>query len=93
MKYRSTLRLVVKDYENTIGENNAKGFDWTKDMYDPEVRKLFRFDYIECVDGDKQYQFNLDLNHWFYPIKRDDLERNPKLEQNNEWGGIFDPLK
>lgn len=93
MKYRSTLRLVVKDYENTIGENNAKGFDWTKDMYDPEVRKLFRFDYIECVDGDKQYQFNLDLNHWFYPIKRDDLERNPNLEQNNEWGGTFDPLK
>lgn len=90
MKYRSTLRLVVKDYDETIAGGK---FDWTKDMYDPEVRKLFRFDYIECVDGDKQYQFNLDLNHWFYPIKREDLERNPNLEQNSEWGGKFDPLK
>lgn len=90
MKYRSTLRLVVKDYDATIAGGK---FDWTKDMYDPEVRKLFRFDYIECVDGDTQYQFNLDLNHWFYPIKREDLERNPNLEQNSEWGGKFDPLK
>jgi len=63
-------------------------------MFDPEVNKLFHFDYIECVDGDKSlYRFNLDNNHWFYPIKKDDLDRNSKLEQNNEWGGTFDPLK
>lgn len=88
IKYRSTLYPVIKDY--SIVENGQ--FDWTKDMYDPEVRKLFRMDYIECVDGDTQYQFNLDLNHWFYPIAQNDLNRNSKLEQNNEWGGTFDPL-
>lgn len=87
LKYRSCLYPVIKDV------NNLTSFDWTKDMYDPEVRKLFRFDYIECADFDKQYVFNLDLNHWFYPIKKDDLDRNSKLEQNNEWGGSFDPLK
>lgn len=87
MKYRSGLNAVIKD------EGNLDDFDWKKDMYDPEVRKLFRFDYVENLDGDKQYMFDLDLNHWFYPIKKDDLDRNSKLEQNNEWGGTFDPLK
>ena len=90
LKYRSTLYPILEDY--SIVQNGQ--FDWTKDMLDPDVRKLFHFEYIECVDGDKNiYRFNLDLNHWFYPIKKDDLDRNSKLEQNNEWGGTFDPLK
>lgn len=90
LKYRSTLYPILEDY--SIVQNGQ--FDWTKDMMDPEVRKLFHFEYIECVDGDKSiYKFNLDMNHWFYPIKKDDLDRNSKLEQNNEWGGSFDPLK
>lgn len=87
IKYRSSLYPVIKDY------SNISSFDWTKDMYDDDTRALFRFDYIECVDGDTQYQFNLDLNHWFYPISQEALDRNSKLEQNNEWGGTFDPLE
>ncbi len=90
IKYRSTLNLVIND--NSLVSNGT--FDWTWSMEDPDVRKLFHFEYIECVDGDKNiYRFNLDLNHWFYPIKKNDLDRNSKLEQNNEWGGTFDPLK
>lgn len=90
LQYRSTLYPVIDDYSII-----QKGqFDWNKDMMDPEVRKLFYFEYIDCVDGDKSiYRFNLDLNHWFYPIKKEDLDRNSKLEQNNEWGGSFDPLQ
>lgn len=87
LKWRSGLYAVIKDYDN------IKSFDWTKEMYDPAVRKLFRFEYIECLDGDKQYQFNLDLNHWFYPVHKDVIDRNSKIEQNKEWGGTFDPLK
>lgn len=90
LKYRSSLYLVIKNSDIVESGN----FDWTKDMFDPEVRQLFYFDYIECVDGDKDlYRFNLSTNHWFYPIKKEDLDRNSKLEQNNEWGGTFDPLK
>lgn len=37
--------------------------------------------------------FNLDLNHWFYSIYKEVLDCNSKIEQNNEWGGTFDPLK
>lgn len=86
-KYRSGLYPVVKD------NATIPSLDWTKSMYDADARKFFRFDYVECLDGDKAYQFNLDNKHWFYPINKSDLERNSKLEQNNEWGGTFDPLK
>ena len=89
LKYRSTLYPVINDY-NLVKDGK---FDWTKDMFDPEVRKLFHFEYIECVDKDKQYMFNLDLNHWFTSVAKDVLDRNSKIEQNNEWGGTFDPLK
>lgn len=87
LKYRSGLALVLKDNADLVN------FDWKNDMSDPEVRKMFQFDYIECLDGDKQYSYNVDLNHWFYPIKKNDMDRNSKLVQNNEWGGSFDPLK
>lgn len=88
LKYRSGLYLVIKD------EADVATMDWSQSMIeDADVRKKFRFDYIECLDGDKSYMFNLDLNHWFYPIAQNDLDRNSKLEQNNEWGGTFDPLK
>jgi len=87
IKYRSGLHVVLK---NQADLNN---FDWTTDMYTPEIRSKFRFDYIKNMDGDDSYNFNLDLNHWFYPLKKDDLDRNSKLKQNKEWGGDFDPLQ
>lgn len=87
LKYRSGLFLVIKDAAD------LEGFDWKSDMSDPAIRKKFQFDYIECLDGDHQYMYNASLNHWFYPIKKDAMDRNSKLIQNNEWGGAFDPLK
>lgn len=86
IKYRSVLYPVI------INPANIEGFDWTRSMYDDDVRSLFRMDYIETADGETQYQFNYDLNHWFYPIAKGDLDRNSKLEQNSEWGGTFNPL-
>lgn len=87
LKYRSGLYPVIKD------ASKIAGFNWTKDMYDPETRKLFKFEYVEILDGNANYQFKLDLKHWFYPLSKDVLDRNSKIEQNNEWGGTFDPLK
>ncbi|MEZ3598284.1 MAG: RagB/SusD family nutrient uptake outer membrane protein [Paramuribaculum sp.] len=86
IKYRSTLYPVIKN------PADIAGFDWNASMFDDNARSLFRFDFIENVDGDSQYQFNLDLNHWFYPLSKGTLDRNSKLEQNNEWGGNFNPL-
>lgn len=86
MKYRGVLYPVIKD------NANVSTMDWTKDMYDPEVRKLFKIVYIKNVDGDENYQFNLPLDKWFSPISRESLDKNSKLIQNKEWGGTFDPL-
>lgn len=86
IKYRSTLYAVISNTDDIAD------FDWNKSMFDDDVRSKFHFEYIENVDGEPQYQFNLDLNHWFYPIAKGDLDRNSKLQQNNEWGGTFNPL-
>ena len=87
LKHRSTLYAVIND------KADAEGFDFTKDMFDPEVRKMFHFVYIENVDKDDLYTFNLDEKYLFYPIHKEALDRNSKLEQNDAWGGTFDPLK
>lgn len=87
MKYRSGLYVTLNDNED------IKDFNWSDSISDTEVRRIFKVVYIENLDGNPQYQFNLDLNHWFYPLNKEALDRNSKLEQNNEWGGTFDPLQ
>lgn len=84
--YRSGLYLVINN------NGDIEGFDWTRDISDPEVRKMFHMEYIRNLDAKEEYKFNLDVNHWFYPINKEGIDRNSKLEQNNEWGGTFDPL-
>lgn len=86
-EYRSGLYLVINN------NDDINGFDWTKDISDPEVREMFHLEYVRNLDGNDDYRYNLDLNHWFYPINKEGLDRNSKLEQNNEWGGTFDPLE
>jgi hypothetical protein len=83
---RQELYLVLKPNEDLPG--------WTETVMEPEVRKKFRFDYIESVDGDNSFRFNLSLNHWFYPLDPNQISQSMnKLEQNNEWGGSFNPLE
>jgi hypothetical protein len=89
-KYRAGLYVTLNDDQIV---NEVDDFDWTSSITDETVRQKFHAVYIENLDGDNQFQFNLNLNHWFYPIRQNDLDRNSKLEQNNEWGGTFDPLK
>lgn len=86
MKHRSILYPVIKD------NANIENFDWTSDMSDPAVRKMFRFDYIENLDRTETDFFNLNEKYMFYPIHKEVIDRNSKIEQNKEWGGTFDPL-
>lgn len=66
----------------------------TETIMDSVVRKKFRFDYIDNVDGDDSYKFNLSMNHWFYALNPNQISQSMnKLEQNKEWGGTFDPLQ
>lgn len=87
MKHRQGLYIVLND------NRDLENFDWTWDIKNPEVRSKFHGVFIENLDKDEKYTFNYSENHWFYPINKEGLDRNSKLEQNNEWGGTFDPLK
>jgi len=50
--------------------------------------------YIDNLDGDAAYKFNLDLNHWFYALQPSQISQSKNvLLQNKEWGGTFDPLQ
>lgn len=86
MSTRKGLRIVIKD--NT----DLPTFDWTSDMSSAATRNKFKLVY-NMLDSDPTVKFNLDLNHWFYAINKTNIDRNAKIEQNNEWGGTFDPLK
>ncbi len=35
--------------------------------------------------------FILDESYYFFPIQKSNLDENPNLEQNNNWGGTFNP--
>jgi len=85
--YRAGLYPVLND------DVPVSSFVWTDDMTTASVRAKFHLEYVPNLDIQPQFKFNLDLKHWFYPIKKDDLDRNSKLLQNNEWGGTFDPLQ
>ncbi len=82
--FRHGIYFVLKD-----GEQIA----WTDDISNTEVRKKFTAIYIDNLDGDAQFKYNLDLNHWFYPISQGNLDASAPLKQNVEWGGTFNPLE
>jgi len=60
----------------------------------PAVRAKFSAQYVDNSDGDPAFVFNLDLNHWFFPLDPSQISLEPaNLPQNKEWGGSFDPLQ
>jgi hypothetical protein len=61
---------------------------------DAAVRSKFSIIYFDNVDFDAAFTFNLDLNHWFFPLNPTQIVLEPSnLPQNSEWGGTFDPLQ
>jgi len=66
----------------------------TDNIMNAAVRANFSATYVDNLDGDPTFYFNLDLNHWFYPLNPAQISLEPaNLPQNNEWGGSFDPLQ
>ncbi|RPD39940.1 RagB/SusD family nutrient uptake outer membrane protein [Chitinophaga barathri] len=58
------------------------------------VRARFTANYIDNLDNDPNFKFNMDLNHWFYALPESQLSQSKGvLKQNKEWGGDFDPLQ
>jgi hypothetical protein len=87
---RDGIKIVIKDNTELIN----KTFDWTQDMSNAATRAKFKLVYYPCInDNPTIHRYALKLDHWFYAIHKNDIDRNAKIEQNNEWGGTFDPLK
>ena len=48
---------------------------------------------IEFKDLDTRYSLNWKPAYYFFGIPNQTIANNPKITQNNTWGGPFDPLK
>lgn len=90
-KYRSMIHIVYNE-----STNDFSNFDWTMNMADESTRALFHVDFIYNVNQVEASQYNFTTSHWFYPLGLDTMAKNftnDQSQQNNEWGGSFDPLK
>jgi SusD family. len=82
---RHGLYITLKDGEMVTPSDN---------IMDVLVRTKFTANYIDNLDGDPNYRFNLDLKHWFYSLNPSNISQSKNvLLQNVEWGGTFDPLQ
>jgi len=83
---RHGLYITVKDINNLPAPSD--------NIKTASVRDKFRAYYIDNLDGDPTFKFNLDLNHWFFSVPPNQITQSKNiLIQNKEWGGEFDPLQ
>jgi hypothetical protein len=72
------LQAKLKDGLDPVG-----GDEFLPEDFDYEVTELFNTGQTEMFTPESYY---------FFPIHRDEIEKNPNLEQNIGWdGGTFDP--
>ncbi|MGN7722051.1 RagB/SusD family nutrient uptake outer membrane protein [Chitinophaga sp. 22620] len=82
---RHGLYITLKDGQMVVPADN---------IMTPAVRAKFSANFIDNLDGDAGFKFNLDLNHWFYALPENQISQSKGvLQQNKEWGGQFDPLQ
>lgn len=89
-KYRSNLFFVYN-----ISTTDFSDFDWTQSMADPMTRNKFHLEFVYNVNQVEASQYNYTTSHWFFPIGLNSMAKNfvnDQSQQNNEWGGSFDPL-
>lgn len=90
-KYCSSLFFV---YNGTLEDLDS--FDWTQDMKNESTREQFYLEFVYNVKKVEAAQYNITTKHWFDPIGLNTMAKNfinDQSQQNNEWGGTFDPLK
>ena len=50
------------------------------------------FDYeVKEVLNEGTSEMYVPESYYFFPISQDEIEKDPNLEQNIDWGGTFDP--
>lgn len=52
----------------------------------------FRYSVLQIpFNPNAEKEFIIDESYYFFPIQKVNLDENPNLEQNNNWGGTFNP--
>lgn len=82
---RHGLYITLKDGQMVVPADN---------IMNVSVQAKFTANYIDNLDNDASFKYNLDLNHWFYALQANQISQSKGvLQQNKEWGGTFDPLQ
>lgn len=100
---RNKVKIILK-----TGSGIPKASD-LKNPSNPNNRDLLNLDtmvadYFTMVRNDNHdasnsitkldtYPINFLSEYYFFPIPKQAINNNPNLQQNNNWGGSFDPLK
>ncbi|OON67537.1 RagB/SusD family nutrient uptake outer membrane protein [Hymenobacter sp. CRA2] len=80
-------RLVI-----TLKANAPANFATTRDGLNLDQVYTDYFA-LEEKDLDTRYNINWRPEYYFFAIPQSALDNNPRLVQNNTWGGAFDPLQ
>lgn len=81
-------RLVIKPKAAGLPSNFAS----TRDGLDLDMVYNTYFD-LEERDLDTRYDLRWNPQYYFFPIPTQAIDNNPQIQQNNNWGGSFDPLQ
>ncbi|NLR56856.1 RagB/SusD family nutrient uptake outer membrane protein [Chitinophaga polysaccharea] len=85
MGTRSSIYIVLRP-DKKVASNEL--------ILNDSTRNKFYAAYINSLDGDDNYKFKYNLNHWFSALNPGQISQSKNmLQQNSEWGGSFDPLQ
>lgn len=80
------LANVKAGIDMTDAMNRAASYTLMPEEFDYQVIDLI---FQNPTGEDAMY---MPESYYFFPISKDEIEKNPNLDQNKDWGGSFDPV-
>lgn len=88
-----TVRTGMRDiYDEATAELSPEDFAEVRNEIDMSENYATYFEREEIL-LDTRYEINWQPEYYFFPIPQQAIDNNPNLEQNQGWGGSFDPLQ
>lgn len=87
------VRTGIKEIFNEASAGiSPEEFEEIRDDIDVSATYVTYFNREELV-LDTKYEINWQPEYYFFALPQDAIDNNPNLEQNQGWGGAFDPLQ
>ncbi|MCE4565824.1 RagB/SusD family nutrient uptake outer membrane protein [Maribellus sp. CM-23] len=79
-----TMKVEDRTYDQVTPDDAAKAnkYEWLPENFTYSVEELITTGQTQMSMPDKYY---------FFPIQLDNIDKDPNLEQNKDWGGTFNP--